>query len=183
MRFKQRKVTSPIRHSVDIPEKRSERILSLASDTTETLLVTLNEIACFTTVPYLSEASSLALGILGAVQQCHSNKANFIALAERTCELVIETNETCKAAVTGESQGVSGYPSQSQPLDDQIDEHISPLMKKHLKKLSGTFSQIEHFARGQKDINWFIRFIKHKSDAAQIEDFRRKLDEAMSAFT
>uniref|UniRef100_A0A0W0FJ92 Uncharacterized protein n=1 Tax=Moniliophthora roreri TaxID=221103 RepID=A0A0W0FJ92_MONRR len=180
MPLPQLKISPPARGSENASEGRAERILSLTGDAIQTLLITLNEIACFTSVPYLSDASSLALGTLGAVQQCHSNKANFIALAERACELVIEIDETCKATV-GESQGVR--PSEFQPSSDQVNEYISPLMKRHLKKLFRTFLQIEHFARGQKDINWFIRFIKHKSDAAQIEDFRRKLDEAMSAFT
>ncbi|KAK7051480.1 hypothetical protein VNI00_004454 [Paramarasmius palmivorus] len=112
-----------------------ERIMPLAGDTIQTLLLTLNDIAAYTSVPYLSDASSLALGILQAVQQCHSNKTDFITLAEKTCELVLEINETCKAIVR-EKLG-NNFSDFQELTSDQVQGHFTPLLQQHLKKLCG----------------------------------------------
>ncbi|ESK84408.1 hypothetical protein Moror_11065 [Moniliophthora roreri MCA 2997] len=146
-------------------------MLSLANDAIQTLFTTLNDISTYTTVPYLSEASSLALSILEAVQQCRSNKADILSLGERVGALILEIRQTCEAAAHQEGKHLG------------INSSESPLLMQHLKKFCETLSEIKHFALCQKDRNWFIRFLKHKSDAEHIVEFRRKLDEAMDMFT
>ncbi|EEB89424.1 hypothetical protein MPER_12478 [Moniliophthora perniciosa FA553] len=96
----------------------------LASDTIQTLLTTLKDISAYTTVPYLSDVSSLALSILDAVQQCRSNKAEFVSLGERIVELIHEIKQTYEGAAF---QG-------GKYLAD-INGSESPLLKQHLEKL------------------------------------------------
>ncbi|KAK7051508.1 hypothetical protein VNI00_004482 [Paramarasmius palmivorus] len=132
------------------------------------------EIVSESNVPYLAPISSLALSIFRAVQQCRSNKAELVALAERAAELVVDISDTCRTLLTESFKELA---------TDQIHQNLSPLLERHMDKLYKTFKDIEAFAIEQKDCSRIIRFLRRNSDAEKIVEYRRKMDEAMSAFT
>ncbi|KAK7015856.1 hypothetical protein VNI00_019038 [Paramarasmius palmivorus] len=140
------------------------------------LIETLLSIVSESSVPYLAPISSLALSIICAVQQCRSNKAELAALAERTAELVVDISDTCRTLLTERS-------CFEELATDQIHQNLSPLLERHMDKLYKTFKDIEAFAIEQKDCSRIIRFLRRNSDAEKIVEYRRKMDEAMSAFT
>ncbi|KAI3595796.1 hypothetical protein WG66_001040 [Moniliophthora roreri] len=162
-----------------------KRILSPAGDASQILLDTLNNI----TQPHRSQASSLALGILRAVQQRHSNEPDFIALAETVCKLVIDIDEHYSLFEiirhSRQKQNLGSIESEPGPLYSEMNsDNALDLMNEHLKKISCTLLEIEQFACRKKDIKWFkfIQTTKHKSGATQIEEFRRKLDRTTDDF-
>ncbi|KAJ8072438.1 hypothetical protein AAF712_007968 [Marasmius tenuissimus] len=108
--------TKSKKQSEEAPESTASNVLAAISGVSVLVLETLQDVARFAPVPYLSDISSVALGILEAVQTFKGNKEGFKKLGADTCELVYAINATCQ-----------GLTKDDKPLSTDLQENLRQL--------------------------------------------------------
>jgi len=130
-----------------------------AMDTATTVLTILNNAALYSPVPYLREASVLALGILNIAQSAKDNKTAFRRLANHACQLVCTALYMCEEA---ELNGTT--------------------LCENLKDLIETLRCVEVFARKKVERTMLVRMISFQSDSGKIQEYRDMLRQALDVF-
>ncbi|KAF4591305.1 hypothetical protein EYR40_009908 [Pleurotus pulmonarius] len=139
--------------------------LTVAQDIAGIVLSTLEQAAHFAPVPYLQEAAGLAVALFGMVQTTTDNKSAFKALANDACGLVYAATNVWKDREA-----------------DNDGKEIPQDLKDHLKGLLDTMNEVTIFAQGRASRGVVARFLSHKADAGQIQDFRAQLKDALDRF-
>ncbi|KAI3614961.1 hypothetical protein WG66_017015 [Moniliophthora roreri] len=155
--------TSEMEADPEYTLSKSEEVFSAISGVSTMILQALKDAARFTPVPYLSEVSSLALGVVDAFETCKSNKEGFKRLAADCCDLVFAIGTVC-----------GGYMKDGTPLSTELEDH--------LKLLRRTLRQIIEFTEKQGRRNRISRFLTYRSDSEKIQAYRERLRHAMDLF-
>ncbi|KAJ7287145.1 hypothetical protein C8J57DRAFT_1282999 [Mycena rebaudengoi] len=139
------------------------RTLNATFDISETVLTTLTAAAQYTPLPFLQQASLLALAILNTVRAAKDNKESFKHLANDACELV--------------SAIVCVY-------NDMVKDgqEPSPGLKKHVEDLIGLLQNINQFASKHASNGTMYRMVRRTSDYGKIQMYRGKLRQALDVF-
>ncbi|KAL0564664.1 hypothetical protein V5O48_017377, partial [Marasmius crinis-equi] len=145
------------------PTEQSNDVLTAVSGVSELVLRTLQDVARFAPVPYLSDISSVALGILEAVQTSKGNKEGFAKLGEDVCELVYAVNATCEGLVKN-------------------DKALSKDLEANLGQLSNSVKQVQAFVTKQLGRHRISRFLTYKSDSGAIQEYRDNLRHCLDVF-
>jgi len=132
-------------------------------DISATVLATLTTAAQFTPLPFLQEASFLALAILNTVRGAKDNKESFKALANDACELV-----SAIICVYNDMEKDGQKPSLG--LKKRVDDLIS------LLKAINQFAQ-KHVAKGA-----FQRMVRLQTETGKILQYRARLRQALDVF-
>ncbi|KAK1219124.1 hypothetical protein PQX77_018165 [Marasmius sp. AFHP31] len=93
-------------------------VLASLSGVSILALETLQDVARFTPVPYLSDISSAALKILEAVRTYRGNKEAFRKLCSEICDLICTVHTTC-----------DGLTKNDKPLPDDLQDNLKQLLK------------------------------------------------------
>ncbi|KAL0569093.1 hypothetical protein V5O48_012882 [Marasmius crinis-equi] len=134
-----------------VEQDPSNNVLSVSV----TILQTLQRVARRTSVPYLSNISSVALGILEDAQTFKGNKG-LIKLGEEVCDVVYAISVTCEDLVK------NGKP-------------LSKNLEGNLEKLSSSIKRIQAFVTRQLCRHRIARFLTLKSDCGEIQEYRDDL--------
>ncbi|KAK7444324.1 hypothetical protein VKT23_015336 [Stygiomarasmius scandens] len=122
-------------------------------------MYTLREVAKASPVPYLAQASSLALLLLDVVQNVRNNKDNLKRLSNEACHLVYTIDKR-----------MEGVRNVGDPLINSLEE------------LKGSLADIVAFAKQRISRNKIMRALLLRSDAAAIEEYRRRLRHSLDVF-
>jgi len=134
-----------------------------AFDISSTVLATLTTASQFAPLPFLQEASFLALQILTTVRGAKDNKQAFKSLANDACELV-----SAIVCVYNDMEKDGHKPSLG--LKKRVDELIN------LLKAINQFSQ-KHVSKGT-----MYRMVRLQSDNGKILQYRGRLRQALDVF-
>ncbi|KAJ7772063.1 hypothetical protein DFH07DRAFT_803570 [Mycena maculata] len=138
-------------------------VIDTALDISSTVLATLTAASQYAPLPFLQEASFLALAILNTVKGAKDNKEAFKSLANDACELV-----SAIVCVYNDMEKDGQKPSLG--LKKRVDELIS------LLKSINHFSQ-KHIARST-----MYRMVRLSSENAKIQQYRGRLRQALDVF-
>ncbi|KAL0563471.1 hypothetical protein V5O48_018596 [Marasmius crinis-equi] len=127
------------------------------------VLRTLQDVARFAPVPYLSDISGVALGILEAVQTVKGNKESFKKLGEDVCELVYAINSTC-----------DGLVKNGKPLPKDLEGNLA--------QLSSSIRRVQAFVAKQLRRHRISRLLTYKSDSRAIQEYRDDLRHCLDVF-
>ncbi|KAG7089540.1 hypothetical protein E1B28_011213 [Marasmius oreades] len=166
MRFftKSKRVTSEESPpQVTSQSEKANNFLAAVSGVSVIVLQTLQSAARFAPVPYLSDISAAALGIVNAAQTFESNKEGFRRLAADSCELVYAVTSTC-----------DGFTKDGKSLPADLEEH--------LKQLLESLKKIQAFIAKQSRRNRFSRFLTYKTDTGTIQEYREALRHSLDLF-
>ncbi|KAK7057617.1 hypothetical protein R3P38DRAFT_2842050 [Favolaschia claudopus] len=132
-------------------------------DISATVLATLTTAAQFTPVPFLQDASVLALALLNTVRQARDNKESFKALANDACELV--------------SAIICVY-------NDMEKDGLKPSLglKKHVEDLISLLQTINQFAQKHVAQGMLTRIIRIQTETNKIQQYRMRLRQALDVF-
>ncbi|KAF9465729.1 hypothetical protein BDZ94DRAFT_1306792 [Collybia nuda] len=120
------------------------------------VLTTLRDTARVSYLSYLSEAATLALGILGIIQNAKKDSSALRAM----CDLV-------SAIIEAHSQGTV-------PLASNFQQNA--------ERLVITLTSIFDFAKLELSKNFIRRMIGHNSDRAKITEYREAIRQAIDVF-
>jgi len=137
--------------------------LDATFDISATVLATLTSAAQLAPLPFLQEASFLALAILNTVRGAKDNKESFKALANDACELV-----SAIICVYNDMEKDGQKPSLG--LKKRVDELIG------LLKVINQFAQ-KHVAKGT-----FQRMVRLQTETGKILQYRARLRQALDVF-
>ncbi|KAJ7935166.1 hypothetical protein B0H13DRAFT_519912 [Mycena leptocephala] len=137
--------------------------MNAAFDISSTVLATLSAAAQLTPLPFLQEASFLALAILNTVRGAKDNKESFKALANDACELV-----SAILCVYQDMEKDGLTPSLG--LKKRVEDLII------LLKAINQFSQ-KHIAKGA-----FHRMVRLQTENGKILQYRARLRQALDVF-
>jgi len=137
--------------------------INAAFDISTTVLATLTTAAQFAPLPFLQQASILALAILTTVRGAKDNKESFKALANDACELV-----SAIICVYNDMEKDGLKPSLN--LKQRVDELVSLLQ--HINQWSQ-----KHVAKSM-----VARIVALTSDHNKIQQYRSKLRQALDVF-
>ncbi|KAJ6497571.1 hypothetical protein C8R45DRAFT_983452 [Mycena sanguinolenta] len=144
-------------------QAESNAAFDAAFDISQTVLATLTTAAQFAPVPFLQEASFLALAILTSVRGAKDNKEGFKQLANDACDLV--------------SAIVCVY-------NDMEKEGLKPSsgLKKHVEDLISLLKTINQFAQRHVQKGTFQRMVGLQRDNGRIQQYRSRLRQALDVF-
>ncbi|KAJ7115460.1 hypothetical protein C8R44DRAFT_984139 [Mycena epipterygia] len=117
------------------------------------------QLSDISSIPYLKVLAGVSLLILDTVQFVKTNKEQCTALIEKIDELLCIIIQLCVNTVT-----------------------LSPGLLHAMGKFAGTLQKIEAFMRTQQDMGRFKRFFRQQENAAQLEDCKMGLRQALDAF-
>ncbi|KAJ7125174.1 hypothetical protein C8R44DRAFT_703320 [Mycena epipterygia] len=137
--------------------------LDATFDISSTVLAALTTAAQFAPLPFLQEASFLALEILNIVRGAKDNKEAFKALANDSCELV--------AAI------ICVY-------NDMAKDGQTPSLglKKRVEDLISLLKLINQFAQKHASKSTVYRMVRLGSQSAKIQQYRARLRQALDVF-
>ncbi|KAJ7169126.1 hypothetical protein C8R43DRAFT_982402 [Mycena crocata] len=142
---------------------RNAPAVNAALDISSTVFATLTAASQFAPLPFLQEASILALAILTTVRSAKDNKEAFKNLANDACELV--------------SAIVCVY------KDMEKDGQTPSLgLKKRVEDLIGLLHTINLFAQKHASKGTMYRMVRLKTDTDKIQQYRGKLRQALDVF-
>jgi len=148
---------------VHYPSEGSHDTRDAAFDISATVLATLATAAQCTPLPFLQEASYLALAILNTVRGAKDNKEGFKSLANDACELV--------------SAIVCVY------NDMEKDGQKASLgLKKHVEDLIGLLKAINLFSQKHIAKGTFQRMVMLQTENNKIQQYRARLRQALDVF-
>ncbi|KAL0569092.1 hypothetical protein V5O48_012881 [Marasmius crinis-equi] len=145
------------------PTDQSNNVLAAMSGVSVIVLQTLQDVARFAPIPYLSDISAVALGILEAVQTFKGNKEGFRKLGEDVCELVYAINATCENLVKN-----------GKPLSKDLEANLA--------HLSSSIKRVQAFVAKQLRRHRISRFLTYKSDSTAIQEYRDNLRHCLDVF-
>ncbi|KAJ7647707.1 hypothetical protein FB45DRAFT_1052141 [Roridomyces roridus] len=134
-----------------------------AFDISSTVLATLTAASAWAPLPFLQEASLLALTILNTVQAAKDNKEAFKSLANDACELV---SAIICVYNDLEKEGVAPSPNLKKNVEDLIN----------LLKAINQFA-VKHVGKGP-----MYRIVRMQSENQKISQYRAKLKQALTVF-
>ncbi|KAJ7496854.1 hypothetical protein FB451DRAFT_1209003 [Mycena latifolia] len=137
--------------------------IDAAFDISSTVLATLTTAAQFAPLPFLQEASFLALAILTTVRGAKDNKEAFKSLANDACELV-----SAIICVYNDMEKDGQKPSLG--------------LKKHVEDLISLLKGINHFAQKHASKGTVYRMVRLTSETAKIQQYRGRLRQALDVF-
>ncbi|KAJ6589933.1 hypothetical protein DFH09DRAFT_1140466 [Mycena vulgaris] len=132
-------------------------------DISSTVLATLTTAAQFAPLPFLQEASFLALAILTTVRGAKDNKEAFKSLANDACELV-----SAIICVYNDMEKDGQKPSLG--------------LKKHVEDLIGLLQVINNFAQKHASKGTMYRMVRLTSETQKIQQYRARLRQALDVF-
>ncbi|KAF7351037.1 hypothetical protein MSAN_01666000 [Mycena sanguinolenta] len=134
----------PMAHYTTDPETKAA--FDAAFDISQTVLTTLTAAAQFAPVPFLQEASFLALAILTTIRGAKDNKEGFKSLANDACELV---SAIVCVYNDMEKDGLKPSLGLKKHVEDLISllKTINQFAQKHVQK--GTFQRMVGASKGQ----------------------------------
>ncbi|KAF8167127.1 hypothetical protein B0H34DRAFT_680351 [Crassisporium funariophilum] len=127
------------------------------------ILALIKEAAEFAPVPYLKQAAATTLFILNTIQAVKDNKDGFQRLADDAAGLIVAV-----------------WRSFSKAKDPE--KWLSPVLREILGELVETLDAISDFVRHQLHRNRAIRVIFSKADVAKTQEYRERLQQAMTKF-
>ncbi|KAJ7138267.1 hypothetical protein C8R44DRAFT_976057 [Mycena epipterygia] len=119
----------------------------------------LKQLSDFSSIPYLKVVAGVSLLILDTVQFVKTNKEQCTTLIEKIEELLCIIIQLCVNTIT-----------------------LSSGLLHAMGKFAGTLQKIEAFMRTQQDMGRFKRFFRQQENAAQLEDCKMGLRQALDAF-
>jgi len=141
--------------------------IDMMAPTSDESFVTLKNARQWAPLPYLPDASSLALEILTMAENAYGNKKSFMRLANDACKLVESFADVCRP-----------YHENSQ----ELPEWLIPC----LEDIVSTLSDLRALVQSNVKRNIFKRFVKRigfgRSDLKKISDHRDRLDENRDHF-
>ncbi|KAM6503134.1 hypothetical protein JOM56_000077 [Amanita muscaria] len=147
--------------NLELARRWSQKI-DITLDVSVGVLTTLKYVAKISPVAFLSNAASIALSIVDVVQKMRSNKHGFKELANDSCEIVCDI--------------INAYKDISQSGDVPID------LLNHLRQLVNVLRSINEFARKRASRNLFAALLHFNADARRVQDYQRKLYQALQIF-
>lgn len=147
--------------NLDLARRWSQKI-DITLDVSVGVLTTLKYVAKRSPVAFLSNAASIALSIVDVVQMMRNNKRGFKELAKDSCEIVCHV--------------IKAHNDASQPREVPID------LVEHLEQLVNVLLSINEFARKGASRNFLAALLRFNADARRIQDYQRKLYQAIQIF-
>jgi len=131
------------------------------------ILAQLRTVAVAASIPFLSPAAAASLSILGNVKATRGNKGDFEQIAEDSCKLVYVVIDLYE-----------GQRNQGKEVPKDLDAGLKGLLE--------TLGQIQAFtmkmARRRGWIGVIKRFLFPSIDAGKVQNYRRKLVQALNIF-
>ncbi|KAF8956487.1 hypothetical protein BDZ97DRAFT_1851737 [Flammula alnicola] len=137
--------------------------IDYAIETSAMVITTLRNVGTLSTVPFLSNAASIALQILTVVQELRGNQDGYMDLARDACGLVYTVTVECEDLMKN---------------GDNVPQRVQT----HILGLVRNLTEIEEYTTKKLKRNGLKKLLSHSRDIAQIARYRGMLRQSLDLF-